>query len=109
MIHYKNNPKDRNLIKARVFYQTYTTEIITDEKGRIKFENIVSPSKKYVQGWIPESELEEVSWDFEDWISNNVEDLNHHAFYDVGQYPKIDILNYELLLSDGQWDSWEEE
>ena len=51
MVDYKRNPKDRNLIKARVFYQTYTTEIITDEKGRIKFEDIVSQSKKYVQGW----------------------------------------------------------
>lgn len=109
MIDYKRNPKDRNLINARFFYQTYTTEIISDAKGRIKFENFVSPTKRYVEGWIPESELEEAKWEFDDWINNHAEDLNHYAFCEIGEYPKLDILNMELQLSHGQWESLEEE
>ena len=52
---------------------------------------------------------EEAGWDCEDWIANNAEDLNHYAFCDVGHYPKIDILNSQLQLSHGEWDSLEEE
>ena len=102
-IDFERNPKDPTLIKARIVYQTYTTEIITDEKGRIKFENFVSPSKKYVEGWIPESEYIEAKGDIDEWINQNYDDLNNFAFNYLSGYPKVEILAHFTLDNQGEW------
>ena len=104
MIDFERNPEYPNLIKMRIVYQTYNTEIITDEKDRIKFKNFVSPSKKYVEGWIPESEyLEFARSDINEWINQYWDDIGHHAFCDMNSCPKLDILDHFILDNQGDW------
>ena len=106
MIDFERNPEDPNLIKMRIVYQTNNTEIITDEKGRIKFENFVSPSKKYVEGWIPESEYAKAKFDLDEWINQNYDDWNHYAFDETQGYgyPKVEILDHFTLTNQGDWE-----
>ena len=105
MIDFERNPEYPNLIKMRIVYQTYNTEIITDEKDRIKFKNFVSPSKKYVEGWIPESEYAKAKFDLVEWINQNYDDCNHYAFDEtqVYGYPKVEILTHFTLDNQGDW------
>ena len=105
MIDFERNPEDPSLIKMRIVYQTYNTEIITDEKDRIKFKNFVSPSKKYVEGWIPESEYAKAKFDLVEWINQNYDDCNHYAFDEtqVYGYPKVEILTHFTLDNQGDW------
>ena len=104
MIDFVYHPEDPNLIKARIIYKTNTPEITTNEKGRIKFENFLSHSKKFVEGWIPLSEMEEAKWKFDKWIHVHLSDYDHYAHQDVDMCKGIEVLKIETLDDQGVWE-----
>tara|TARA_B100000282_G_scaffold16456_1_gene11364 strand:+ start:328 stop:645 length:318 start_codon:yes stop_codon:yes gene_type:complete len=103
-IDYEYHPEDQNLVKARIVYQTYSTEILTDNKGRIKLDHVVSPTKKYIEGWIPLNEWKRSNYKLGNWIETNWGDSCNPVFCEVDAHPIPDILNYELLNNDGTWE-----
>ena len=104
LIDFEKHPEDPNLIKARIIYKTNTPEITTDDKGRIKFENFLSPSKKFVEGWISLSEIEETKWKLDNWIDDHWSDYEHFAFKDVGMDRAIEVIKMETLDTQGVWE-----